>query len=309
MGLRKNTSAPAFESDDNENQGAAQRAAIEYAADAENEAEVTSTAPAASTDVTDVVVTDTNTDEADAAARTAAAARAEQPARTPIAESVSTALAAAPKRSLAAVMGSKFAPALEGYKDIIDARDVDFDSFPRVTVGLDGFSNDREDDLGKVIGIEVMSWNERFIVTAGDDSDAANALVKFSHDGINLDDGSGTCKDYVKVLKETHGYENADIKKYYNIYGQLCATSTDGKLTAVDAVEREIVSIQIPPRSVSKFKGHQINDGMKVSRGLLPESAFIQLSQEKVKGKARAFALINFSRLPAGIVEEEAVAA
>lgn len=289
MGLRKNT-APAFEGDDI---NAAGDTAV---LDKVPEAEVTSTDA-------EVVVSDTDTDEAAAAARTAAAAGL--PPKTPVAEGVSTALAPQPKRSLAAVMGSKFAPALEQYKDVIDARDVDFDSFPRVTVGLDGFSNDRGDDLGKSIGIELMSWNERYIVTAGDDSDEANALVKFSHDGVNLDDGSMTCKAYVQFLKDTKGYENADIKKYYNLYGQLCAVSAESNtLTAIEAVEREIVSIQIPPRSVSKFKGHQINDGMKVSRGLLPESAFLQLSQEKVKGKARAFALINFSRLPEGVIEE-----
>jgi Fe-S-cluster formation regulator IscX/YfhJ len=209
--------------------------------------------------------------------------------------STSTAVAPVVKKELSEIIGSKFQPALQEFKDVIDPASLEFDTFSRITVGLDGFSDDQEKDLGKVIKLRLMSWNKRYIVTAGEDDKTANELTRFSLDGITLDNDGSLAADWVKVLKETHGYKDAAIKEYYQLYGFLIATSESGNLVDVPEEDQIIVSIQCPPRSKAQFTNYQITMGVKVSKGILPASDEIVLTQAKEKGKTKSYAKILFS--------------
>ena len=64
--------------------------------------------------------------------------------------------------------------------------------FPRITVGLDGFSRDKTKELGKKIAIEVLSWSYVWLVTAGEQNEEANRLIRTSYDGKNLKGGEGS---------------------------------------------------------------------------------------------------------------------
>lgn len=190
------------------------------------------------------------------------------------------------------VGGEKYKPALQEFKDQIDPSTLDFDTFPRVTVGLDGFSDDKEKALGNVIKLKLMSWNERYILTAAEDSDEANALTKYSLDGKTVDGSPGqSTADYIAYLKDTEGYENASMKKYYSVYGFL--TEANGE--AIDPEEQSIVSIQVPPRSVSLFTRYQIERGVKIAQGVVQPSDVLVMTMAKAKGKSKAYASIVFS--------------
>jgi Fe-S-cluster formation regulator IscX/YfhJ len=234
-------------------------------------------------------------EEAAAATRRAAAAQAKADATAPAPAPTSTAVAPVVKKELSEIIGSKFQPALQEFKDVIDPASLEFDTFSRITVGLDGFSDDQEKDLGKVIKLRLMSWNKRYIVTAGEDDKTANELTRFSLDGITLDNDGSLAADWVKVLKETHGYKDAAIKEYYQLYGFLIATSESGNLVDVPEEDQIIVSIQCPPRSKAQFTNYQITMGVKVSKGILPASDEIVLTQAKEKGKTKSYAKILFS--------------
>lgn len=240
------------------------------------------------------------TSEAEAAARTLAASSASQTSTPPVTDPqdgvvLGTALAPVVKRDLSAVLGSKFQPALLDMQGVIDPAGLEFDTFPRITVGLDGFSDDKDADLGKIIRIKLMSWNKRYIVTAGEDDSEANELTRFSLDGIHLDNGEGLCKDYVEVLKKTHGYDKAAIKEYYQLYAFLVGKSTGGPMVEVPEEDQMIITIQCPPRSVAQFQRFQIEQGVKISKGILKASDEIVLTQEKVKGKTKNYAKILFN--------------
>lgn len=195
-------------------------------------------------------------------------------------------------------LGKKFAGALIELENQIDPSSVDFDTFRRVTVGLDGFSDENEVALGKRIKVQVMSYNERYVVSPGVDDDEASKLVKFSLDGVNLDDGSGTVVDYIKQLKDVDGYENAASKKYLAIYGFLVASAEteNSSFVEIDPADREIVNVQVPPRSFGKFSRYQIEQGVKISQGVVQPTDLLTLTQGKVKGKTKTYAEITFSR-------------
>lgn len=226
---------------------------------------------------------------------------AEQPevisasAPDPVQAPASTSNAISAAKPTAVAIGAKYKPALEQFKNQIDPSTLDFDTFPRVTVGLDGFSDDKKAELGKKIVLRMMSWNERYIVTPGKDDEEANALVKYSLDGKTIDGTGESVADYIKMLKEVEGYTDAACKKYYSIYGFMTAHSKEGQLDQIDPAEQPIVSIQVPPRSVSLFTRFQIEHGVKVAQGIVPETDLVLLTQEKTTGKTKAYASIKFS--------------
>ena len=195
-----------------------------------------------------------------------------------------------PANTAMAVAGAKYTPALQEFKDQIDPSTLDFDTFPRVTVGLDGFSDDKETDLGKRIKLKLMSWNERYLVTTGVDTEEANKLVQYSLDGKVIDSTGQSTAEYLAFLK-SEGYKDAEIKKYYAIYGFLCFANDKD----IDQVDQSIVSVQVPPRSVSLFTRFQIEYGVKVAQGIVQPTDVLVLNQLKAKGKAKAYASIEFS--------------
>ena len=217
-----------------------------------------------------------------------------QPANEPAA--TAQAPVPAPQRSTAVATptGGKYKPALTSYQNVIDPSSLEFDTFRRITVGLDGFSDENEVELGKRIKIQIMSWNERFVVTPGVQNAEANEKVRYSLDGKVLDDGT-LVTDYLKVLREVDGYDKAALKKYLTIYGFLAGNEVKGEMVDIDPAEREIVSVQVPPRSLPLFTRYQIETGVKVSQGVIAESDELVLTQEKVKGKTTTYASIKFS--------------
>lgn len=212
-------------------------------------------------------------------------------AAAPTAPAATTAVATAGKSLPAAAGGSKFQQALTEYQNVIDPASLDFDTFPRITVGLDGFSNDKEEELGKKLKLKLMSWNERFIVSPGVDNAEANEKVRYSLDGVTIDGTGESVAEYLKVLKEVDGYDEAAVKKYYTLYGFL--TEKDG--VPVDPVDQEIVAVQVPPRSVSLFTRYQIEQGVKIATKVVQPTDELFLIQEKIKGKSKTYASIKFS--------------
>ena len=136
--------------------------------------------------------------------------------------------------------------------------------------------------------MEVLSFNDRYVLSTGEDDPKSNELVRFSLDGKFVDGTGEPVNDYLDSLRE-QGYEGASVKKYLAIYGMLEHEDMS-----------EIVQIQVPPTSVSRFTRHQINEGVRISRlraqgQEVVESSRIKLTQFKQKGKSSQYAMIDFS--------------
>jgi len=162
--------------------------------------------------------------------------------------------------------------------------------FPRITVGLDGFSRDKTKELGKKIAIEVLSWSYVWLVTTGEqNNDEANKLIRSSYDGKNLKAGEGSIEDYVKYLK-SEGYDKAQVKQYAEVYANVLWSETLGD---VSAEEREIVQVSLSPQTVGQWGRFLLEAGLRRAKGV-EDSNVVTLTQEKRVLGSNKFGIATF---------------
>lgn len=213
------------------------------------------------------------------------------------AASESTAVAVAAPAGGAVAVTKKFVGALAGKENQLDPASLDFNTFPRITVGLDGFSNDSDVDLGKEIRLEVLSFNDRYVLSPGTDDDESKVHVRYSLDGKTIqssdtDEYNGmACADYISLLQNTHGLDNASMKKYLSVYGMMIYAND----APIPDEDQEIVALQVPPQSRALFERYRINQGVKIARGVSKENDVVFCRQEKKVGNGKKYALINFA--------------
>lgn len=266
-----------------------------------------STAPAAGTfeapEGADTAVVE-RVDEATVVAETPAASTAAPAAdeATPVTEVPSTpeARAAANRALLAASTRAMASPlksvqtVIEGLRNVIEGADLEsmgIGVFPRVTVGLDGFSIDKTKDLGKKIKIEILSWNYVWLVTTGEQNDTeANKLIRTSYDGINLKGGEGTVTDYVAHLK-AEDYDKASCKQYVEIYANLLWSEEKGD---VPVEEQTIHQISLSPQSVGKWGAYNLESKMRKLKGFADTNIVVMEAEKKVLGPNK-FGVVKFS--------------
>ena len=162
--------------------------------------------------------------------------------------------------------------------------------FPRITVGLDGFSRDKTKELGKKIAIEVLSWSYVWLVTAGEQGDEANKLIRTSYDGKELKGGEGSVADYVKWLKE-EGYDKAQVKQYAELYANLIWSEVGGD---VASDEQEIVQVSLSPQTVGQWGRFMLESGLRRAKGV-DDSNVVTLTQEKRVLNSNKFGIATFA--------------
>lgn len=259
----------------------------------------TDTGATETTSAADAPATGTTADLTPASAEDVAADVQEtlKPSAEQAAKATSTALAQVKQHAVSLGGTKKFVGALSNLENVFDPAQLDFNTFPRIVVGLDGFSDDAQEDLGKEIGLEVLSFNTRYTVSPGVDSEEAKQHVRFSLDGKTLDCPTNPAEHgmpvaaYLDHLRNTLSYGDAAMKEYVAIYGFL--TFKNGSV--VDPSEREIVGVQVPPQSRPLFDRYKINMGLLQSRGVAPKHAGIRCLQEKIVNGTRKYAQIKFS--------------
>jgi hypothetical protein len=215
---------------------------------------------------------------------------------TPVTDAAVAATTAIAKAATTSVAISRaFAPALQEMENVIspsDVADLGPGAFPKITVDLGGFLMDKK-DIGTVIKVELISWNKRWVVSAGVQDAEANELVKFSMDGITLQGDNRTLKEYITFLRDVEGYKNAGVKEYYSMWCNL--THCSGADVPVN--DQKMVEIQLSPQSVGQFKAFQIEYGMKVSKGVVPATNALLLHAEKKEIKTTRFGIVRFSAI------------
>lgn len=218
--------------------------------------------------------------------------KAEAQAKT----AATTAIATAQTRAVASPLSQ--ATALKALQWAIPAADLEgmgIGVFPRITVGLDGFSRDKDTELGKQIKIAVLSWNPVWLVTHGEQNDAeANKLIRTSYDGVNLKNGEGTVASYIQQLK-LDGYEKASVKQYIEIYCNLIEHQDGrGNPVAVPDEEQEIVQVSLSPQSVGQFQRYLLESGLRKARGIEDSNVVVLKQERKILGSNK-FGIATFS--------------
>lgn len=151
-------------------------------------------------------------------------------------------------------------------------------------------------ELGKVICLELMSYQKNFVVSTGVDSDEARGLVRYSDDGVTLKDGTPV-DQYLKELKDAD-YDDAKISERCVIVGAL----TDPG--AAPELQDTLVQIDLPPSCKTLFDRYQIQASydLKKNRCTLEEAIQIKITcrvEKKLIGaKTVIWTVTDFTRAP-----------
>ena len=201
--------------------------------------------------------------------------------------------AAAPKSPGTAVSPLTAGTAIKQLQNAIPTSDLEslgIGVFPRITVGLDGFSRDKTKELGKKIAIEVLSWNYIWMVTAGEQNEESNKLIRTSYDGKNLKGGEGSVEDYVKYLK-SEGYDKAATKQYAEVYCNLVWSEVGGD---VAADEQEIVQVSLSPQTVGQWGRYLLESGLRKAKGIEDSNVVTLEAQRRIIGSNK-FGIATFT--------------
>ena len=162
-------------------------------------------------------------------------------------------------------------------------------AFPRITVDLGGFVMDK-DPLGQEIKIDLVSWNNRFMVTTGADDEESKKKIKVSYDGETIMETGESVAEVLAQLRED-GYTKASCKGYVDLFGML--VFANGK--ALTADESTFVQVQLSPESVKKFKAFQVETGYKAGIAKMEVSSTIVLKAQRGEWKNNRFGFCTFA--------------
>lgn len=216
-----------------------------------------------------------------AAASPTSNAEAKSAASTAIVPTASRAVAPAGQKFTAALQHLEYSFSLD------DVRSIGL-AAPRLTIDTGGFTKDGK-DLGKSVTLQLLSFNPRYIATAGVAGDEGKELVRFSYDGIHIDGESTLLNDYVNSLK-ADGYPRASLKTYTDLWGII----VDGA-PEIQGMIGDTVVVQLSPQSGGQFRWFAINQGVKISRGMAQASDVIKIGVERVKYGTDNFGRATFA--------------
>lgn len=222
--------------------------------------------------------------ESAAPAAIEAAAAASVSATTAIAKAAVSSMAVVPKKAVAALVE------FENNFSIDDVRSMGVGALPKVIAGGSELDIEGEDAVKKAV-VELQSWNRRWLVTPGSDSDEAKKLLKTSYDNATLEDDHRSVKEYIQFLKESEGYDKASAREYIDAWGLI--VSKDG--VEVPPAERQLYQFQLSPQSVKKFNAFRLVHGIKVGQGLVQASANVTVGAEKQEFGGKKFSNMTFA--------------
>lgn len=191
---------------------------------------------------------------------------ATKPAATPDnGKEVATRKQAAPPSSAGPVSMNPFSELV----GLIDSSQLEYNTIPRI-VANNGFLYDANDKASRFdeIAFQVVSYSPRWMVTPGSSVDDARDYVKVSFDGEFCTDGTGV-EEAIQEAKDA-GFPKAKLSEYLDVFVLVreCPKNQD--------LEGELVQLSLSPSSVKKFKGFELQTGIKLSQGLIsPEEAVV----------------------------------
>jgi hypothetical protein len=209
--------------------------------------------------------------EDDSAGSTAVAERPQTPPSAPASAqptpAAEAAAAAEAKTAIAKVGAGSLAAAVQTENLLAQMRDaipaVQFGTFPRL-IGANGnvsVKTDGDKLLGRWADLQLLSWSDTYVVSPGSDKDEAKKLVRYSRDGVTIDETGESVNDYLKQLREVDGYKDASKKQYVELIGFLKSSEQAGGPVG------ELVQVSLSPKSRLTFDAYRANVGVKVRLG------------------------------------------
>lgn len=168
---------------------------------------------------------------------------------------------------------------------------VDFGVLPRLTGSNGNVLDSDKKPMGTWIKLKLISWDKQFVVSPGDDSDEAKALVRYSRDGVTIDETGEDVKQYLDKLRTTDGYDDASVKEYCELIGILEAAEK-----ANDAVG-QMVQVSLSPQSRKGFEAYRLQRSVLVKMGRATQegSEDLKITTELKTFGANTFTLLKIA--------------
>lgn len=163
---------------------------------------------------------------------------------------------------------------------------------PHITSVSGGCKHSVKGNLGKSFVFQVDSYNVRFLVVPGSNDKEAKMLVRNSYDKINLDDGSGTVKDYVDGLK-AQGYAKANVAEYCDLWGRVTWSEKFGPTDPND--DEWDARVQLSSTSANNFNYFCGKRGKVESSGLAEKLECVEITAVALEGKNGDYTNFSFS--------------
>ena len=172
------------------------------------------------------------------------------------------AIAVAPTKAVAQIASIKMQPVMEQLKNALK---VNFDTLPHLQINQ---GNLLVKEGGVVLGdeaiLELLSYQDNFAISPGEDGEDAKQALRYSDDGITCTTGEDV-KEYLKALQDAD-FPKTQLKQRCVLVVNLISASKGDK---VAQYFDNLYQIDLPPSSKAKFDSHRHQVSFKVSRGKL----------------------------------------
>lgn len=134
---------------------------------------------------------------------------------------------------------------------------VDFGEGPRLVASNGQVMDGEKKLLGSSIGMTVISWNKRFVISPGTTGADSKELARYSFDGKRTSKGEDV-DTYLTELQAS-GYPKAACKMYVDLFGLLTSAQQDSKLIG------KAVTLSLSPdsvKSLAEFRRNMVLNGL-----------------------------------------------
>lgn len=146
---------------------------------------------------------------------------------------------------------------------------------PRIK-GEQGSLYNGNEDMGKKLRLQPVSWNKRWTVSTGTDDAEAKEKFKVSYDGVMIHGTNTTVAAYLDELK-AQGYKDAKLTVYVDIWGLMQWCEKKGE---IPLDQQSLTMLQCAPTSAGKFINFCTTRGLLESRGLAKPLEVIEVHAE-----------------------------
>ena len=224
-----------------------------------------------------------------AAAATPAATPTPTPAAAPAAPSQATALVAQVPKSMAVAnlqAGHAFMDSLK------DALRVEWDTLTRMKANQGRIAADKL-NFGEWVELQLMSWQDNWLVSPGSDADEAKAFAKYSDDGKTIKDTGEDINAYLKRLQDL-GYKDARIGKRCVLAFELMDCEKDAEVEVGTLFQTDLA-----PTSRASFERYRIQAALDIGKGRATGDDVICMratATVKTGGGNKEYTMLEFSR-------------
>lgn len=187
--------------------------------------------------------------------------------------------------------GTNVSP-LRDLKDAFKAQDIDvsYNTFPRYRDDKGVIGDPEGNEAGSWLELMLISWNDSWTITPGDDSDKSKEHLRYSQDGVTIhseDDWNGRlCTEYVTHLNEL-GYEKAAIKKYTQLYGLM----VDAEQPDCPGLQN-MIQLALAPTSGALWNAYLVSRSVRARMGKVQETSgnpVVRFTSKRAKSGTNTF--------------------